>query len=118
MIPDISMIMELPNHIQLWMNITRILELVLSVINRSGSTIISLLSNRELIAPYLPSPNRTRNSADTDAAVMMFGIYMITLKNPYPGILSLASVNQTASSKDRMIWGTKLPSQMIMVFWK
>ena len=44
---------------------------------------------------------------------MILGIYITTLKKPFPGIFSLASVNHTASESERSIWGIKLPIQRI-----
>ena len=123
MIPDMSMIIVLPNHIHVWMNMItpRRITLVLSPspMNWIGESMRWSLESAWFTGPTgSDSPQSWRNSTATDAAVMMLGRYITTLKNPFPGILSLASVNQTASDRERMIWGMKLPTQRITVFLK
>ena len=46
--------------------------------------------------------------------MIIFGMYITTLKKPLPGIFTRRSVNQTARSRDSEICGLKLPIQMII----
>ncbi len=51
----------------------------------------------------------------TLAAVIMFGMYITTLKNPFAGIFSFASVNHTAKIIERIICGKKFITQILNV---
>ena len=73
------------------------------VTNLIGLSIIPILIRRLLTGPYLDSAKSERYKAAIEAAVRILGMYITTLKNPLPLIFSLASVNQTASARDRTI---------------
>ena len=70
------------------------------VTNLIGLSIKPTLSKKIIYRTILRFSKKVKDiERRTDAAVIILGMYITTLKKPFPGILSFASVNQTASKK-------------------
>ena len=69
--------------------------------NLNGTFKIPIDTSDALTGPF--SEKRAKNSMAKAEAMIRFGIYITTLKNCLPLILSLTSVNQAASKREMMI---------------
>ena len=115
-IPAISRIVVLPNHIRKFMKDTSDLELYMLEKNLNGEDNIPICISMELIRP--PSENKVKNNIANADAMIRFGRYITVLKNLCPLSLRLGFENQDANSRETIICGIKPITHMIIVFLK